>query len=329
MDAWLERQWYGVTAWRYLLWPVTIPLSWLFCLLVWLRRKAYATGVLHSWHAPVPVVVVGNITVGGTGKTPLTLWLARYLRSAGCHPGIVSRGYGGRMRGTLPVTAASVAAEVGDEPLLMARRGSCPVWVGRDRPAAVRALLRANPRCDVVLCDDGLQHYALARDVEIAVIDGRRGLGNGRLLPAGPLREPASRLRQVDAVVMHGAAPAQGGFDMRLVGATFRNVADPARTAGAEAFIGLALHAVAGIGYPQRFFDQLAGMGLHAEAHAFPDHHAYRSEDLQFPGAQAILMTEKDAVKCRDFAGAHCWYLEVDAEVSDALGRLVLDKIRN
>lgn len=324
MRSWLEQQWSRVTFWHLLLWPASLA----FGLLSALRRRAYRLGVFRVWRAPVPVIVVGNITVGGTGKTPLTLWLADYLGKHGYHPGIVSRGYGGRAQGARAVGLNDAAAEVGDEPLLLARRSSCPVWIGKSRPSASRGLLASHSECDVLICDDGLQHYALARDVEIAVV-GSKGLGNGFLLPAGPLREPGSRLCSVDLIVVNGEDAARGDFVMQLEGATFRNVLDSRRTAAAADFAGLVLHAVAGIGNPRRFFDSLESLGMSFTAHAFPDHHPYQRTDLQFDGAQALVMTEKDAVKCTDFAQANWWYLEIDAQMSDAFGERILQLIRS
>lgn len=325
MGFWLERQWNRIGPWHLLLWP----LSLLFRALVALRRFAYRIGLLASWRAPVPVVVIGNITVGGTGKTPLTLWLAQYLKQQGYQPGIVSRGYGAADPAQVrAVTSNSSAAEVGDEPLLLARRAECPVWVGRRRPASAAALLVAHPECDVLICDDGLQHYALARDVEIALV-GRGKFGNGMLLPAGPLREPVERLIDTDAVVAAGASDIKESFAMRLTGTSFRNIADPQRHASAADFAGQSLHAVAGIAHPQRFFDSLAALGLSFTPHVFPDHHPYRPADLQFADVQAVLMTEKDAVKCLPFAQPHWWYLEVDAEVDAALGERILQLIRS
>lgn len=324
MHSWLERQWSRVTLWHLLLWP----LSLLFGVLSALRRLAYRIGVFNVWRAPIPVVVVGNITVGGTGKTPLTLWLAGYLRACGYRPGIVSRGYGGRVEGARAVAASDPAIEVGDEPLLLARRSACPVWIAKNRPSAARGLLAAHPECDVLICDDGLQHYALARDVEIAVI-GSKGFGNGLQLPAGPLREPLSRLHSVDMVVANDLSSAREHYVMRLEGATFRNVLDSRQTASAAAFVGLMVHAVAGIGNPQRFFDSLERLGIPFTAHSFPDHHPYQAGDLQFDDAQAVLMTEKDAVKCVAFAQANWWYLEIDAQMNDAFGERILKLIRS
>jgi len=321
---WLEKQWAQRGLWSILL----LPFSWLFGFVVILRRMAYRTGMLKSYRLPVPVVVVGNISVGGTGKTPLVLWLVECLREHGYHPGIISRGYGGTVLQPQGVSAASDPFLVGDEPVLLAKRAHCPIWVGRDRVATGRALLGARPDCDVIISDDGLQHYRLRRDVEIVVVDGQRGFGNGWLLPAGPLREPQSRLREVDAVVANGGDGVAGHSAMSLRGESFHNLAEPARTAKAEHFAGLHLHAVAAIGNPQRFFEKLRRMGLTAETHVFPDHHPFRPDDLQIPGADAILMTEKDAVKCAAFSEPHWWYLEVAAEVDAVLLDKILEKIR-
>jgi tetraacyldisaccharide 4'-kinase len=319
----LEHHWHRLTPLHLLL----IPASLLFGLLAALRRALYRNGLLKSERLPVPVVVVGNIGVGGAGKTPLTLALAQQLTELGLHPLIVSRGYGGDSTKPRAVTPDSDPAQVGDEPLLMARRALCPVWTGRDRAAAARAGLRANPQCDVVLCDDGLQHYRLRRDVEIAVIDGARGLGNGRLLPAGPLREPVSRLRTVDAVVINGGDAVPGQYAMQLEGVQFRNLLDPNLAVEASHFIATRNHAVAGIGNPQRFFSHLESLGMRFTPHPFPDHHPYRAEDLAFDDCDAVLLTEKDAVKCAAFADARYWMLRVEARIDPALIAHILRKI--
>ncbi len=288
-----------------------------------MRRQLYRGGLLARQRLPVPVVVVGNVTVGGSGKTPLILWLVDALARRGCRPGVVSRGYGGTVAGVSEVCPDSAAAAVGDEPLLIRRRAGCPVFVGRDRAAAGRALLAAHPDCDVILCDDGLQHYRLARDLEIAVLD-RRGVWNGWPLPAGPLREPVSRLRTVDAVVANDW-PGPAGFRMNLTGDRFHLLGGDGGRAAAE-LAGLRLHAVAGIGEPQRFFDHLAGMGLRFAAHAFADHHRYVAADLAFDG-DAILTTEKDAVKFAALAALPVWVLPVTAIVVPDLGQFVWEKI--
>jgi tetraacyldisaccharide 4'-kinase len=260
------------------------------------------------------------------------LWLAAFLAGHGMHPGIVSRGHGSEPGDPRAVTPGSDPARAGDEPVLLAQRSGCPVWIGADRAAAGLALLHANPDCDVILSDDGLQHYALARDFEIAVIDGSRGVGNGFMLPAGPLREPPSRLRRVDAVVIHGAPrpldKRKGAVGMKLEGREFRNLLNPTHAVGPEHFQRLRLHAVAGIGNPARFFAHLEALGLAFEAHAFPDHHSFTADELAFEGAEAILMTEKDAVKCASFARETHWALRVDAVPDPELGELVLRKLR-
>jgi tetraacyldisaccharide 4'-kinase len=313
-QIWRRR---GLAAW--LLFPVGI----VFLLISTLRHRLYRSGILARERLPVPVVVVGNITVGGAGKTPLTLWLVDALRRRGRRPGVITRGYGGSVEGVCEVRPDSAAAEVGDEPLLLCRRAGCPVFVGRDRVAVGKALLAKHPDCDLILCDDGLQHYRLVRDVEIAVLD-RRGVWNGWPLPAGPLREPESRLGTVDAVVANGwQGPA--GFRMTLTGDRFHPLrGDGSR--GAADLAGLRLHAVAGIGEPQRFFDHLAGLGLSFDAHAFADHHRYVAADLAFEG-DAILTTEKDAVKFGALATLPVWVLPVTAVVLPDLGQFVLEKI--
>jgi tetraacyldisaccharide 4'-kinase len=319
----LEQHWYRITPLHLLLYP----LSLIFRLLAALRRGLYRSGLLHSSRLPVPVVVVGNISVGGTGKTPLTLAIAHQLIERGLHPLIVSRGHGGSGHEPRAVTADSDARDVGDEPLLMARRGLCPVWVGKDRTAAAQAGLQANPPCDLVLCDDGLQHYRLQRDAEIAVIDGERRFGNGWLLPAGPLREPVARLGTVDAVVVNGGVTNESEYAMKLEGAVFYNLRNPNHTVTTSHFRELHNHAVAGIGNPQRFFRHLESLGIHFTPHPFPDHHPYRAEELAFSDCDAIVLTEKDAVKCAAFADERYWALRVDARIDPALTAHILRKI--
>lgn len=314
--AFPERHWYRRSALSTALWPLSIA----FGAGVAVRRALYRAGVLASDRLPVPVVVVGNRVVGGAGKTPLTLWIAQALSRRGRRPAIVSRGYGGSEAGPVEVPPGGDWRRYGDEPVLLAEARVAPVWIGRQRAAAARALLAAHPSCDVVLCDDGLQHYALARDVEIAVVDAR-GNGNGFLLPAGPLREPAGR--RVDAVVGHGAP---GDFSMRLEPADFVRVVDGAAVAP-HALRARRLHAVAGIGYPQRFFDTLASMGLVFTPHPFPDHHAYAPADLAFPDCDAVLMTEKDAVKCRDLGRDDLVALRVAVRVDEALADFIIERI--
>ena len=314
-----------------------VPLSALFAGGVALRRGLYRAGLLRAERLPVPVVVIGNITVGGSGKTPLVAALAGELAARGWRPGIVSRGYGRRAGagGDAPLLVArdSDPALAGDEPVLLARAGF-PVAVAGDRVAAASALLAAHPGCNVILADDGLQHLRLARDVEIAVIDAARGVGNGWRLPAGPLREAAARLAAVDAVVAlcrdGDDAPAAwpGALVMTLAGEVFHRVNANGITAGAGAFRGAGVHALAGIGNPERFFAALRALGISAVAHPFPDHHRFGAGDLALPGASAILMTEKDAVKCAGLADDRCWFLPVRANVDPALVARVEERIR-
>lgn len=292
----------------------------------------YRFHLLPVERLPVPVVVVGNITVGGSGKTPLVLWLAEKLRRLGFQPGIISRGYGGKNWAQTEVMPGADPLLVGDEPVLLAKRSGCPVWIGRNRAEAARALLKAHPACNLILSDDGLQHYRLFRSVEIAVVDGERRFGNGFLLPAGPLREPVARLSSVDAVVVNGGSGkipqrARTGFAMRLAGAEFYNLADPTQRAKQQDFVGQILHAIAGIGNPARFFEHLRSLGLVVSEHPFPDHHAFQPQELDFPGL--VLMTEKDGVKCARFAKDNYWVLAVEAEVGEDLARLVAEKVRS
>lgn len=304
-----------------------LPLAWLFAGLAALRRAAYRTGLIKATRLPVPVIVVGNITAGGTGKTPLTMWLVQRLRAAGFTPGVVSRGYGGRAP-TWPqwVTPSSDPIQVGDEPVLIAQRAQCPVAVAPQRVAAAQMMLACAP-CDVLICDDGLQHYALARDVEIAVVDGVRKFGNGWRLPAGPLRESIVRLRTVDFVVMHGTAGA-GEFALRLELGSAYNLRDTASVRNIASFHSGTVHAVAGIGYPARFFQQLRAAGVQLIEHPFPDHHVYAPGDLDFGDELPVLMTEKDAVKCRGFASTQCWAVTAQAYVDAHLATLVLEKLK-
>lgn len=329
--TWLERHWSGVT-------PVTallFPLSFVFRAAAALRRGLYLAHLLPAVRLPAPVIVVGNITVGGTGKTPLVIWLAALLREHGMNPGIVLRGYGGTARTPRHVTPDSDPAACGDEAVMLARRCDAPIWAGANRIAAARALLAAHTRCDVILSDDGLQHYRMARNIEIAVVDGARGLGNNLMLPAGPLRESPARLATVDAIVVNISESARIGlkaarpaaFAMSLVGREFFNLLNPDHRVGPEHFLNRGVHAVAGIGNPQRFFEHLRRLGLSFTAHPFPDHHPYTPADFAFAGSDCVVMTEKDAVKCRQSANENYWVLPVAAEVDPAFGELVLRKL--
>lgn len=310
MREWLERVWYGRAAGS----AVLLPLAWLFGGLVALRRAAFRRGWLAARRVDRPVVVVGNLTVGGSGKTPLAVWLAGRLRERGVRVGIVSRGYGGSATGVLRVAPDTDPAVAGDEPVLLARRTGAPVVVSRARAAGAAALAG---EVDLILADDGLQHYALARDLEIVVVDGRRRYGNARLLPAGPLREPVARLATADLVVVNGGAAAPGELRMDLVPGDVIALVGGARTPLA-AWAGRRVHAVAGIGDPQRFFATLRAAGLEPIEHPKPDHAVLTAADVAFPDDLPVLMTEKDAVKCRAYAGPRHHWLEVAAAFAPA-----------
>ncbi|MCP8347309.1 tetraacyldisaccharide 4'-kinase [Pseudomonas sp. FBF18] len=295
------------------------PLEALYRRVVRGKRERFLAGQGDIYRAPVPVLVVGNITVGGTGKTPLILFLIEHCRQRGLRVGVVSRGYGATAP-QLPwrVRADQPAEQAGDEPLLIVQRTGVPLMIDPDRSQAVRALLDAEP-LDLILCDDGMQHYRLARDLELVLIDAARGLGNRRCLPAGPLREPVERLDEVDAVLYNGAlSDRDDGFAFTLAPMALVNLRSGERR-GLEHFApGQALHAVAGIGNPQRFFNTLQGLGWQPVPHAFADHAAYNAQALSFTPSLPLVMTEKDAVKCRAFAADDWWYLAVDALPSPA-----------
>jgi tetraacyldisaccharide 4'-kinase len=276
---------------------------------------AYQHGILKTATLPVPVVVVGNITVGGTGKTPLVIWLVEYLRRAGFRPGVISRGYGGQASDWPQwVSPDSDPQQVGDEPVMIAQRARCPVVVGPDRPEDGQTLLE-NADCNIVLCDDGLQHYRLQRDLEIVVVDAVRGFGNGYCLPAGPLREPVSRLDSVP-VVVYSNSPSPDTCGYTLEPTVFRSLADGNATREPSDWHRQTIHAVAGIGNPERFFQLLEAMGLSIVRHAFPDHHRFTAADLDFGSDAVIVMTEKDAVKCRESAAGDLWYLAMDVKMT-------------
>jgi tetraacyldisaccharide 4'-kinase len=326
----LIAAWYApkktLLAWT--LWPPSI----LFRAAVALRRTLYRIGVLRAHLLPIPVIVVGNVTVGGAGKTPLALALAGALIERGRRPGIVSRGYGGGNVAPRAVATGDDPRAVGDEPLLYAKAG-IPVWIGHRRAAAAQALVADNPQVDVVIADDGLQHYALARTLEIVVLDAARELGNGLMLPAGPLREPPARLNEADAIVRlvsrDDAHPARSGHATRMWLETlpWRNVARGDLVPPFDRWRAGGVHAVAGIAHPERFFALVRKLGIDAQCHPFADHHHFVGEDLAFADARAILMTEKDAVKCVAFADERFWYLPVRAHLDPALVDLVLERI--
>ena len=337
MNRWLQKQWGTFTFWHILL----MPLSWIFLAATYIRKSLYGIDWIKRSRLSVPVIVVGNISVGGTGKTPFVIWLAEQLKLAGYRPGIISRGYGGTFQHALAVFANSNPQLVGDEPVLIAKRTDCPVFVGVNRVLAGRALLQANPLCNVIISDDGLQHYALQRDVEIALVDSTQQFGNRCLLPAGPLRESVSRLQSVDAIVVCGSdemtdLPVALGstfFSMQLQGNMLQSLNDERISQLPSNFFGKNLVAIAGIGNPERFFNQLTALGLQFEFKAFADHYAFSAQDLAQFSDQTILMTEKDAVKCRRLITADAWFLPVMATLSSKnktpLITLILQKLRS
>lgn len=332
MYNWLHRVWYEGGRGYWLL----LPLAGLYWLILVSRRALYRSRILGSYRAAAPVVVVGNITAGGTGKTPVTVWLANQLRKRGFTPGVVSRGYGGRRSSaSMRVDAASDAAEVGDEPVLIARRTGCPVVVDVNRARAAAMLVADG--VNVIVADDGLQHYALARNYEICVIDGLRGLGNRLLLPAGPLREPVARLADVDQVLVNGApvAPSEASTAVEQNAIEFRLSAhEVQRVNGSLArpidrFAGTTVHGVAAIGNPSRFFDLLRAHGMQVIEHAFPDHAVLRRQDLDFGDDFQVLMTEKDAVKLDRHIDDSVWFVPVELDMDPVLAGPWLEQIES
>ena len=320
---WIHRVWYqdAKSGW------VLLPLSGLYWLLLKLRALLFRCGIYKSHKAHAPVIVVGNITSGGTGKTPTVIWLVNELRAKGFAPGIVSRGYGGSKSGTsMRVDADSDPAVVGDEPVLLARRGQCPVAVDSDRVQAAAMLV--DDGVDVIVTDDGLQHLRLQRDFEICVIDGERGLGNQRLLPAGPLREPSDRLNSVDQVLVNGSTEMPNAIAFQLQGS------DACRLNGSlarplQGFKDTTVHAVAGIGNPKRFFDLLRAHGIQVIEHGFPDHAAITQADLQFGDDFDVFMTEKDAVKLSQKMSDRYWSVPVDLIMDTEKSSALIDRIED
>ena len=322
----IARLWSGESgAWRLLL-----PLSWLYGLITACIRLAYRCKVKKSWKAPVPVVVVGNLTAGGNGKTPVVIWLVEQLKRQGFTPAVVSRGYGGKASHyPLVLTANTLPEQAGDEPVLIYQRTGVPVAVAPKRREAIMALLADHPDISIIITDDGLQHYALQRDMEIVVIDGERRFGNGWWLPAGPMRERASRLRQVDAVITNGGEAKAAEIPMKLVAGDWINLTN-GQSLPISALRQTPSIAMAGIGHPPRFFATLHHLGMTPEReYAFDDHHAYSLDELSglADSSQVLLMTEKDAVKCQHFAQDNWWYLPVNAEIPPAEAQRLVDKI--
>lgn len=321
---WLTDSWYQKHPLRWLL----LPLSFVYRFIVFLRKHAYQRDILTRHKMPVPVIVVGNISVGGTGKTPFVIWLAEQLKQTGYSPGIISRGYGSKAPAyPFEVNSDSSASQAGDEPLLISRRTQCPVIIDPDRSQAAVHLLSRH-HCDVIISDDGLQHYALKRDIEITLVDGNRRFGNKLCLPAGPLREPMSRLKTVDFVVYNGSEE-NPLYQMQLDAAEWVNLVDSSKRLPVNAFADREVHAVAGIGNPQRYFDLLCDYKMIVHPHAFADHHAFSMGDLNFGDNLPLLMTEKDAVKCQQYAQAHHWYLPVSARIDDDLLQAIVKKLKD
>ena len=321
-SQWLERAWYQRDGRA--LWALR-PLECVYRHVVTRKQRQRCYGI----QTPVPTLVVGNLSVGGTGKSPLVAWLARYLQAQGWQPGIVSRGYGGKASHyPLRVTPASLPSEAGDEPVMLAQQSGVPVAVAPDRPSAVEMLVAEG--CTFIISDDGLQHYALARDIELVVVDGTRGFGNRHCLPCGPLREPLSRLSSVDGIVVNGGeqalahlaqqgdVPSDHSFSMTLAPRGLRHLLTGERVQHNDPRFRDGVHAVAGIGHPERFFTTLAALDIDAHPHPFADHHVFSAQDLCFGDERPVVMTAKDAVKCQPFATAQCWALDVDAEPSAA-----------
>lgn len=319
VQSWLNRIWYDRAAPPWWL----LPFSLIYGAIAALRRVLYTHHLRSSSRLPCPVVVVGNLSVGGTGKTPLVCWLVAHLLELGLRPGIVTRGYGGSSTNVRRVAPEDDPRIVGDESILLARRTGAPVAIGRDRPAAAQLLVSAG--CDVIVSDDGLQHYALARDCEIVVIDGDRRFGNGWLLPAGPLRETPGRLKGVDAVVVNGGRPLlDGALSMRLEAKNAVSLRD-GTVQPLAAMAGKSIHAIAGIGNPERFFNMLRARGIEVIGRALADHANLAAADIDFGDDKSVLMTEKDAVKCATFAGRQHWYVPVTASFDGAEAAALLD----
>ena len=314
----LSAGWYSNAWWLWLL----RPLEMLFRIVSWLRRLAYCSGLLSVYRAPCPVVIIGNITLGGSGKTPVVIALVEALGEHGVRAGVVSRGYGAS-RGQFPhiVSDTSDSADCGDEPLLIYQRTGCPCVVSPSRVDAVRSLL-SQFEVDVILSDDGLQHYALARDLEIALVDASVGLGNGFCLPAGPLREPPQRLRAVDFTLYRGSEDAHCG--VCYLPEALINLADGRQIAASAQALGQNVYAFAGIGQPQQFFGQLRGLGFDFQQREFPDHHVYTAADFAGLSHQTIIMTEKDAVKCHHLVGDNAWYLRISAQLPQAVVQTIM-----
>ncbi|MCF6189744.1 MAG: tetraacyldisaccharide 4'-kinase [Cocleimonas sp.] len=323
LQQWLENIWYNDGSGRFILMPLTV----LYCAVNSFQRYKYSNNKAQT---SCPIIVVGNITVGGTGKTPLTIYIVKLLQKTGYKPAIITRGYGGKAT-TWPqsVNAKSNPQLVGDEAVLMASQTQVPVYAGADRLKSIEQLTQHHD-CDVIVSDDGMQHYKLPRDIQIAVIDGERQLGNGYCLPAGPLREKKKRLNACDLIVVNGKSDHKNWYSMRFEGDVLVNLLTAEEKPLAQ-FVRKKCHALTGIGNPQRFFSNLKKQGLELITHSFPDHHDFIKADLVFDdNDKMVIMTEKDAVKCRDFARENHWYLPVTAKLDCAFDeqlRILLESL--
>lgn len=323
-SIWIQEQWQkrGLYAW------LMMPLSFLYCLVMILRREAYGSGLLKTYQIGKPVIVIGNLSVGGTGKTPLVIWLANELARKGFRPAVISRGYGGRAKNfPLLVNAETHAAISGDEPAMIARRLGCPVVIDPDRVAAANWLVERD-LCDVIISDDGLQHLALGRDLEIAVITSDRVAGNGLCLPAGPLRENQARLKSIDVVISREKKSTLTEHTMDLLPGECSRLDNPAMRLPLSAFWKSPIHAIAGIGNPEGFFSSLRTAGLEIIPHPFPDHYDYTQADISFSDGLPVIMTEKDAIKCREFATRNHWAVIISVDVDQGILITVLEKIK-
>lgn len=323
----LDHYWYSSGPISFALWP----LSWVYCGASKFRSRLHKASQGRTL-VKVPIVVVGNITVGGTGKTPMVIWLANFLKAYGYKPGVVSRGYGGKStHWPQHVSHNSNAGIVGDEPLLIVQRTGCPVYVGPHRVKAINQMLKENGEINIIISDDGLQHYKMPRDVEIAMVDGHRRFGNQLCLPAGPLRESVGRLKKVDFQIVTEAEAdddIDASYSMRLEGNELVNLRNAKKRKLLSEFKGQSVHAVAGIGNPMRFFTKLSTSGLKLIMHAFPDHHRFQAQDFRYEQHLPIIMTEKDAVKCKHLATDNFWYLPVKARLGHEFAGAFIKKLR-
>ena len=323
----MPRSWERISALSLILLPLTL----VFLILSAVRRLIFRIGILNATKIHVPVIVVGNITVGGTGKTPIVVAIANALKDSGLAPGIITRGYRGD--GTnREVVETSTPSEVGDEPILIFNKVKCPVWVGPNRSRSAQQIIKKYPNVNVIISDDGLQHYALKRDIEVVVIDGERKFGNSLLLPSGPLRESISRIQTCDLAVINGPQIHKLPIpttNMRLIGSTFHKLSDPTITCDAEDLLKTEVTAIAGIGNPERFFQHLKSLGLRPKTIRFPDHHRYSVKDFNSIENDIIIMTEKDAVKCKSYAPKECWFLPVTAEFNGPFIQTIIEKLKN